>query len=233
VSVDLERLQADVTDKLNSEELFQYVAVSSFRRLVIASEINASLATLTAKNGKNGTGVLVLMPTVLCDKPNVPGPMVEFGLIVRVFENNIVSSDAVNGSLVTAEAAGLSVMRVLHEWGIYGLTTPYSDKKALTPNYDYEGLIVYDVNFTGELPLAALVSVNVPGLVSPAQTVTLTDTTGGAAVYYTTDGSFPGSGNAAATLYAGPFAVAPGTVVRWAAYKTGMRGSDVGQAVIN
>jgi hypothetical protein len=36
VSVDLERLQADVTDKLNSEELFQYVAVSSFRRLVIA-----------------------------------------------------------------------------------------------------------------------------------------------------------------------------------------------------
>jgi hypothetical protein len=106
--------------------------------------------------------------------------MVEFGLIVRVFENNIVSSDAVNGSLVTAEAAGLSVMRVLHEWGIYGLTTPYSDKKALTPNYDYEGLIVYDVNFTGELPLAALVSVNVPGLVSPAQTVTLTDTTGGA-----------------------------------------------------
>lgn len=233
MSLELLRLQTDVTDKLNSEELFRYVAVSSFRKLVIDSEINASLATLTTKNGKVGTGLLVLMPTITVASPNVPGPMGEVGLTVRVFENTNVSNDATTGSLVSAETAGLNVMRVLHEWGIFGLTTPYSDKRALVPNYDYEGLVVYDINFTSELPMAPLVSVDLPGLVSPAQTVTLTDTTGGATVYYTTDGTFPGSGNAGATLYAGPFVVAIGTVVRWAAYKTGMRGSDVGQATIS
>ena len=65
--------------------------------------------------------------------------------------------------------------------------------------------------------------------------VTLSAAEAGAAIYYTTDGTFPGAGNAGgrAALYTGPFHVASGTVVRWAGYLTGCYGSDAGQAVVS
>ena len=53
-----------------------------------------------------------------------------------------------------------------------------------------------------------------------------------AAIYTTTDGSFPGPGNAAAALYGAPFAVAGGTVIRWAAYAAGKLGSSTAMATV-
>ena len=79
---------------------------------------------------------------------------------------------------------------------------------------------------------AAAAKCALPGIASPAQTVTLTATENGTTIYYTTDGSFPGPGNAAAEEYSGPFEVASGTVVRWAGYLAGCCGSDAGQATI-
>jgi hypothetical protein len=57
--------------------------------------------------------------------------------------------------------------------------------------------------------------------------VTLATATDGATIYYTTDGSFPWSGNSEAEIYAGEFSVDSGTTVRAAAYKSGLDGSNV------
>jgi len=62
----------------------------------------------------------------------------------------------------------------------------------------------------------------------PGQFLQLTCSTFGAAIYYTTDGSYPGAGNAAATLYTAPFALPEaGTVIRAAAYSEALNPSDV------
>jgi hypothetical protein len=63
-------------------------------------------------------------------------------------------------------------------------------------------------------------------------TITLTCATSGAAIYRTLDGSYPWSGNAQATLYAAPFAVASAALLRAVAHKTGMVASDAAAADI-
>lgn len=67
------------------------------------------------------------------------------------------------------------------------------------------------------------------GSYSSAQSVTLSDTTAGASIYYTTDGSTP---SLASTLYTGAFTVsASSTTVRAIAVKSGMTNSSIASAV--
>jgi hypothetical protein len=63
-------------------------------------------------------------------------------------------------------------------------------------------------------------------------TVTLSCTTSGAAIYYTTDESFPWSGNTTATLYAAPVTVTASCNFRACAHKAGSISSDVAWAVV-
>ena len=62
------------------------------------------------------------------------------------------------------------------------------------------------------------------GTYSVPQTVTISTSTSGAALYYTTDGSDPST---ASNLYAGPFSVGTTTVLKAAGFKTGWSQSDV------
>ena len=64
-----------------------------------------------------------------------------------------------------------------------------------------------------------------PGTYAPAQSVTLSTTTLGAAIRYTTDGSTP-SGTAG-TVYAGPLAVPGSMTIRAVAYRAGWATSSV------
>ena len=68
------------------------------------------------------------------------------------------------------------------------------------------------------------------GTYTTAQTVTITEPTEGAAIYYTTDGTVPSKTNG--TLYTGTFTVSATKTVKAIAYKTGMTDSDVTTSVI-
>lgn len=242
--VDIEQLQSDITTRLDSEPLLALIPVKSLRKLVITSELDANLITTTPKtNGtKIGAGIVVGMPTIEVPEPNIPGPMLKAMIPIRVLENPTVNQDAANGTLMTAEEIAITVLQNLHQMGFYGWETIYGARRGVVPHTaeDTAGFVAYDVIFEAALPLSDVFQVNLPTLnvTEPAQVwqVTLTDTTGGAAIYYTVDGSCPGSANGAAVLYAGVFAIPkiPGQTVtfRWCAYKAGMRGSDVGQAVL-
>ncbi|MGA7693673.1 MAG: chitobiase/beta-hexosaminidase C-terminal domain-containing protein [Candidatus Sulfotelmatobacter sp.] len=63
-----------------------------------------------------------------------------------------------------------------------------------------------------------------PSTYTRAQTVTLSDSTSGATVYYTTDGSTPSATNG--TRYAGPFTVATTTTIKAVAVGTAFYGSS-------
>jgi len=85
------------------------------------------------------------------------------------------------------------------------------------------------VNYALSSPPVAGPVFNPPGGVYTAvQTVTLSTTTAGASIRYTTDGSMPSESSG--VLYSGPIAVSSNTTIKAMAYASGMTDSAVGSA---
>jgi hypothetical protein len=229
------QLQQDLADKLNSEAAFEYVTVATLRRHVIRSEVERRVAHLTAKNGRKGCGVTVRMPSILGIQPNVTPAQGEVLAALDVVENPEINGNA-GGTGVTSEEAARAARTALHQFAIEGKVLLYQDHKAIEPlaglEKEFPGCLGYRVLLRGRMSEAASAKCELPGISAPGQTVSLSTAEGGVAIYYTTDGSFPGPGNAAALVYGGPFAVSAGTVVRWAGYGAGRMGSDAGEARI-
>ncbi len=229
------QLQQDVCDKLNSEAAFEYLTVATLRRQVIASEIERRVAHLTAKNGRKGCGLTVRMPCLRGFQPNVAPAQGEVLVAVDVVEIPELKFNA-GGTQVTAEEAARAARTALHQFAIEGKILLYQDEKAIEPlaglEKEFPGCLGYRVLLRGRMSEAPAGKSAFPAIAAAGLTVSLSTTDAGAAIYYTTDGSGPGPGNAGALVYGGPFPVNPGTVVRWAGYAAGRMGSDAGQAVV-
>lgn len=232
---DIEKLQQDITDKLKSESDLASINIVSLRRLHLSSEHEQALAWATPRTegGRVGACIIVGMPTIDVPDPNVPGPQMDVVIPISAIEEPVTNQDAAIGTEETAEELIIRVLQHLHLWasGARGIGA-YGEGRSIVPNTDIEGLVRYDAFIKGRLPSAGLGRVATPDITEDAGTVTITCATIGAAIYYTTDGSFPGSGNSAATLYSAPVAADTGTVILSAAYKAGMTGSDVAKDTI-
>jgi hypothetical protein len=248
------QIQQDCADNLNSESAFQHLPALLFRKTVIASDISKRMPHLTGKNGKVGCGILVCMPTISGEDPNVQPPQ---GDILLPFW--CVSQEEINyqatGTGISAEAAALMVRAYIHQFSLRGQVELYQDQRAIEPlpgiEQLYPGCVGYQFTARGKMADPQLSIVPNPTLAenSPLQItlacsiteVIVSYSTNGnpiyaaVAIYYTTDGSFPGPGNSTgtATLYTAPFTVPAGTVVAFKAYAPGWRGSDVIQQLIS
>lgn len=232
------QLQSDVLHKLLSESLLDNVNMVSLRAIQAMEAADdptkitaAMMVWTTPRNGKVGAGLIVGMPTIESVQPSVSGPERTLNLPVAIFEDPILNGYGENKVGLTAEEIVDLVESILHQFGIEGLGVSLYPKRS-TPNTDTQGIIRYDTTLIAEMPRSAITQCAIPTLDENAGTITLTGAAG-EDVYYTTDGTFPGSGNPTAILYAAPFVIAAGTTVRWAAYKALMRGSDAGQALTN
>ena len=226
-------LQQDLVDKLNSEASFYYVSVALWRKQVIRQEIQRRLPHLSGKNGRKGCGVVVNMPRIEAIQPNLAAPQGDVLVGIDVVEQPEINFNP-GGTMLTAEETARAVRQTLHQFAIEGKILLYQDKHAIEPlaELEFPGCLGYRVNLRGrmaELPQAKCV---VPAIAETGGSVSLTTTDEGAGIYYTVDGSFPGSSNAAALSYSAPFSVSSGATVRWAAYLAGYLGSDAAQAVI-
>jgi hypothetical protein len=239
MSADLRQLQKDIAGRLESLEALAYVPVLVVRPesagavKLLQTQIDQTLAGLLKKSGKAGAAVIVQMPTVDAPEPEVPGPQLEVVCAVRVLENPVVNMGA-SGTLTPAEDLGLAVLQGLHHWNPGQGSVIVADRRAMEPNNDFPGKVVYDCypkTTLGLRPPARVARpvISVAGAV-PTAAVTLSCPTGGAAIRYTVDGSFPGP---AATLYTTPFNMASAARVRAAAYLAGSQGSDVTEKTIS
>lgn len=228
----LQQLQEDAVGYLLGNPITAAVGYESFRKQAIESAVKEALGGWTVRvPGKIGVYCLVLMPSFYPEDPNVPGVQGSVELTIRTFED-----PKVNNTDLSAEDVALANLTWFGDGVIIaGLTEIYPDDKgpALKPNYDYPGMLVYDTVLRGKLPQ------DYPGrTVQPtvsddnAGTVTLACSDGAAAIYYSIDGKMPTPGDTA-RLYAAPFLVPAGTVVRCLAWNPVLLPSDIDQATIN
>jgi hypothetical protein len=232
----IESVQPDVYYKLLSEPWFQNIAIFKIREKRLDTEINRALAGVAGRNGKGGASIEVLMPSLQSALPDTAGPVCTLEQRFLVKEQPTVNQGA-NGSGLSVEQIAVNIAQTFQLFflggamqGFYTAPTFY-EYVATAEEAPFIALIV---TLQATFALTALTRTVVPAASAAAETVTLTDQQpgGGSALYYTTDGSFPGAGNPAALLYTIPFTVVSGTVVRTAAYNGSLQGSMVDTFVV-
>jgi hypothetical protein len=114
-----------------------------------------------------------------------------------------------------------------------GGTGPNGEQSALQGDYDFTDIVFRVSGLYITLEKVATPVANPPSgsFGQPTLSVTLTDATAGATIWYTLDGSTPDSTKPATRKYSGAIAITDTTTVKAIAYKTGMTPSDIMTAV--
>jgi hypothetical protein len=232
----LVQLQDEVTTWLDTAcDRFNFVPFRSLRRKIIAKEVDARTPHLWGKNNRVGVGCLVGMPVLEGIDPNVSAIQSDLYLSIDIVENPEINLRSGSGTLLSAEEIALAVRSHLHHFAIEDSICLYQDKNSVAaiPGLEerWPGCLGYTVTMRGRLSESAMLKVPLPALTSPEQTVTLADVSP-AQVYYTVDQTLPIPSNQSAILFTAPFTVPAGTIVRWAAFRTGYVPSDIGKARI-
>ncbi len=220
--------QLDLFGRLQAAPELNGIALLNQKKGVTENDILVALSVLNdGGTGKIGVCIIVLMPSLTPESG--AGPRYKITLTVQVIEMPLINLGD-QGTGISAERLAEIVRSLGHYFqnGFGG--TYYFD--GMEPITVVDGQISYGVKFSrigGDSPA---VKVTLPhlaadnGNVSPAN-VTLTNTTAGADIWYTTDDSYPSSKNPSAHLYSDPFLQSEPATIRVAAEKTGMQQSDV------
>lgn len=221
----LEDGQEDVQARLQNEEFFEDVAVLLQRKGDIEQDIEVALGVLTEQGGKTGACVVVLMPEILAPESDLPGPPIIVQQSLQVIERPALNQDATTGTLKSAERIALNALNLLHRYINYSLGwTMIADRKPIRPLASEDGLVQYLVVLQWRAGITRVTQVREPEPTLNAGTneLSLACATPSSAIYYTTDGSYPGPENDQATLYSTSFTPGSGvTLVRAAAYRDG------------
>ncbi|HTJ77942.1 MAG TPA: chitobiase/beta-hexosaminidase C-terminal domain-containing protein [Rariglobus sp.] len=231
-----ERLQLDLYTRYLSDSFFADIEVSLIRPRAkagfaqIYEQIEQVLGGIKKKAGKAGASVQVLMPASDQLDPNVPGPRLDVLLTVRIQEIVPINLGPV-GTGKTAEEIAEHCIQLGHQF------TPFGGNillfSSMVPTDAFDPRVTVDVSFSVKSGLQPVPKVARPAITAGGSLAfTLSCATAGAAIYYTTDGTYPGSGNTTATLYTGAVTLEAAATVRAAAQKDGLLPSDVVQLSI-
>lgn len=233
----LQQLQEDAVAYLLGNPDTDVVGYDSFRKMAIESAVKEALAAWTVRaEGKIGVYCLVLMPSFFAQDVNVPGVQGSIELIIRTFED-----PKINNTGLSCEDVALANLKWFGDGLIIaGLLTIYPNDKgpALKPNYDYPGMLVYDTVLRGYLPQDYPGRTPQPTIADDNPgTVTLACADPAAVIYFSIDGKMPTPGDTSAAsstkVYAAPFNVPTGTVIRCLAWNPDILPSDIDLATIN
>lgn len=232
MSFSLDLIQQELKARLEADEYFSDITVIDYRQKELASELDKLLGGVTAKAGKSGLFVYLSGYFADVESPDAPGPFFRgIGFNALVIEVPLFNSIESTGTGKPALECAIRVAQVLHHARAIGIhETILCDKGAIRQaEAPDENSIAYTVPVTVPAQIDPVPRVALPALTADGATplsVTITCSTSGAAIYYTTDESYPWSGNDQATLYTGPIALATAATLRAVAFKTGMLASD-------
>jgi len=248
-TTDLVQIQEDLARGLLSEPALGFINIVQYRKLRLESELDWTAVYATPRQGRAGCGVVVEMPSFEVLHPGVPGPVGNLVLSCVVVEEPNLNLEPAAGTGLSAEAVAQFILESSHQWEIGGVGVVCAVKEAIRGLWRtedprgmvgqsslrevvwdaqrYHGLVAYRVKLQMQAAGLPLPRVATPVVQTDGSAVSLSCATAEADIYYTRDGSFPGSGNGAAMKYEGPLA-STGSGLRYAAYKEGWVRSHVG-----
>ncbi|SRR5579862_3717073 len=226
MSSELEQFQLDCAARLGSS--FSDIAVfverprSASEAVLLQTRLEDALSGQALTGGKCGVTCTVRMPSAEVPEPNLPGPVFDAAIIVRVIENPAINMGP-SGTGRSAEDVALAVIGALHQFVIENVAIT-AGQEALKPAAPAAGRITYDCRFSRRFALppqarVAPVSISVSG-----SQISLACATAGASIRYSLDGGYP---SPSAESYSASFTVSGPCKVRAAAYLAGFSGSNV------
>lgn len=233
----LELDQDDITGRLQADPFFvAFTPVLEQRKGITESDVQIAMGAMQPGQ-VCGTVVIVMMPSLIATDPNAAGPASYARYGVQVIDWPIVRRQSPGGAQVSAEQITDRIRQIIHRVAFGRGQALYFD--GLSPIAVVEGQVSYGVYFKcrqvdSPPPSCATCGIS-PDSGTGAQTVTLTNATVGAAIYYSLNGDYPSSVAAALTpptsfLYSAPFSTgAAGITVRAAAELTGYQQGNVAQ----
>jgi hypothetical protein len=150
-------------------------------------------------------------------------------LTVLVIEAPTLNLSAKSGTLISAEDWAMRILETAHGFYLDAVGEFVAAQQAVEPAEVDGGKVAYRVRLQCLGAASQRAKVAAPAVSEVNGAIQATCETAGADIYLTLDGSFPGPGNSAALRYEAeaPVAVQPGMRLRAAAYREGLRGSDV------
>lgn len=229
----LELDQRDIYARLQNDVDFSAgIPVLLELKGITERDVAMAISTSNAQAGLVGSVAIVLMPTLLPDSPNAPGPRFDAVYKVQVIDWPMMRRQPTTGTQQSADEIADRVREILHRFTMGRGQTIYfaGQEPVAVPDGKVSYILKFKRTAADQPPVAvATVGISATAQSGPA-TVTLSCQTSGAAIYFTTDGSYPGSNSAAcptAQLYTAPFAVTAGQLVRAAAELAGYQQSQV------
>ncbi len=232
----LELDQEDIGARLMADAFFKNVTpVLLERRGITENDVQISMQAMQP-GSVCGTVAIVMMPKLIPTDPNSPGPasFVRYG--IQVIDYPIIRRQSPGGAGVSAEEITDRIRQIIHRVAFGRGQSLYFDGQSPIPVK--VGCVSYGVYFKCRQVDSPPPSVATCGI-SPASgagplTVTLSNQTAGAAIYYSLDGSYPSSVAAATTpptsfLYTAPVSVPANTFLRCAAELTDYQQGNVAQ----
>jgi hypothetical protein len=226
--------QLDLVGVLASDQRLAAVAVKSYRKMRLDSEIDYR-KILEGRgpggpvSGRTGSGILVPMPVASCRNPDVTGPVLDWDFPVVSIEQPAMSFMPQSGTLLSAEDLAQTVLDILQHYGDDKVGVLYSSPNSVIQpekEYVFPGCIAYRTTLhvvgkslqTPRVPPVHFLLADAGG---GNKAVTLTCAMAGVRIKVTTDGSFPSddlAGNSSSVTYTDVLVLPIGTAVRTAAY---------------
>ena len=243
--LDLVQAQKDMLQLLLSSTQLASINFTLQREMQLQASVNVASVWTTPRNGCQGIGGIVEMPTASFDESSVRGPILDWIFSIHILEVpllNFATAQTLGGS---AQGSGISaeqvVQMVLDEVHLYAderLATFQAMSKPVAPANLESIAIGYRVAFTlkkgKSQPTTRTGQVQVTSSIGHVSFACAVDPA--APIWYTTDGSFPANSqtiNPTSTLYiGGNIAVASGSTVRARAYASGKIGSATTYTVV-
>lgn len=226
----LESLQREIADQLSADSFFAHIPVLVESLGDLTSEIARALGPVTEVGGKSGAVVIVTTPTADASWPDVGGPFFDdIPIAILIAVNPLVNNDSGAGTGQSALTIAEQVCEDLHQFfplSANGPVVPQKPTIVRGPNpegKENESIIQYLVHFKtmgglrNPLPQCATPTSLHSG------SYTLSCSTPGAAIFYTTDGTNPTP--RAASLYSAPLSVS-GVTLKARAWLAGFTASE-------
>lgn len=230
---DLNQERADFAARAQAHDYFADIAVIEVVNGDEESELARARGALTGASGKVGAALLIFAPTLAPKNPNAPAPEYEITMLVRVLVHEPINASA-RGTRKSADAIARRVRQLYHHCytGAKSIYNFAGQEPVTMP----KGQTAWDIAFVrlaGDETIPAVATPKIANIAAASSvTSTVTCATSGAAIWYTTDGSSPWSGNPAATAYTAPIVSTAACTLRVAAEKAAHLPSSIAQSSI-